>query len=683
MPSIPRPSSGNNLATHHHATNMGSKLIDSITSVPNTAYYMFMGVHVPLSNTSNLSLSDTGDSTYKDCYRNMIQGKRITQHNANLMIRNIPYQTNFAFDMYDDSLDLSDLDYYAIVNAGSFFHVYKVLDNNMGANSTAQPDFAQITGANTQVYQTSDGYRWKYMYTVPDTVVATFGTSEFFPLVPNTSVQAASQDGTLDIIKVEGTGRGYNNYLNGTFASQDITVNGNTLLYALSPTSTSTVNGFYTGCLIYVSSGTGAGSYARIIDYFSNGNGNFIEIDSPFQTAPLNGSQYQIYPEVVVVGSGSETTNVVARALVNSLASNSIYRVEVINQGADYNYFVANAVANGVVGVGANAILRPIYPPFGGHGYDPASELLAEQVCFSMRFSNSEANTILTTNQFQQIGILKDPLFANVNLKLDGVSGTFLLNEPVYKVTPVLLDAAANVSTSSNVVTCATANFQSQLQADQNVYLVSNDELDYCMVKVTSVLNATAIQIASNSLFSCTSTTIYAANESSKGYVLSLDAAANLFITNVSGLMDPGDTVIGYSSGCKATVNAVYRNDVTRDFDTFIQLYKYAGTLHSGSFQENEIVYQSNISTSNASLHSTVVNGSDITLYTSNQVGIFDVLLGRNIVGNTSAAIATPSLRYSPELVFGSGQVIYIENISPGITRQATQSETLKIIFEF
>ena len=37
--------------------------------------------------------------------------------------------------------------------------------NNQGANSTVSPNFAEVD-SNDEVYQTSDGYIWKYMYSV-------------------------------------------------------------------------------------------------------------------------------------------------------------------------------------------------------------------------------------------------------------------------------------------------------------------------------------------------------------------------------------------------------------------------------------------------------------------------------------------------------------------------------------
>jgi hypothetical protein len=134
------------------------------------------------------------------------------------------------------------------------------------------------------------------------------------------------------------------------------------------------------------------------------------------------------------------------------------------------------------------------------------------------------------------------------------------------------------------------------------------------------------------------------------------------------------------SSGAKSTINTVTRNGNTKSFDTFVQLYKYVGTLDSGSFINNETVYQNSIDSANGLLHSANLFSGVLTLYTSNQVGQFDT--SNTVIGDNSGAVATISDFYSPELVFGSGEILYLENLEP-VTRSANTKETFQFIFEF
>src|SRR5262249_4160575 len=155
--------------------------------------------------------------------------------------------------------------------------------------------------------QTSDGYRWKYMTSVGSSTVSKFITPSFFPLIANSTVSNNAVDGEIKIIRVEGQGRRYNNYLDGTFISADIRIEGDPTLFNLSNTSLNTTNGYYTGCILYMTSGAAVGEYRTVTDYQANSTGNIIRVDQQFINTPDNGSAYQLRPQVVVVGDGSET----------------------------------------------------------------------------------------------------------------------------------------------------------------------------------------------------------------------------------------------------------------------------------------------------------------------------------------------------------------------------------------
>ena len=155
-----------------------------------------------------------------------------------------------------------------------------------------------------------------------------------------------------------------------------------------------------------------------------------------------------------------------------------------------------------------------------------------------------------------------------------------------------------------------------------------------------------------------------------------------LIINNVHGLIQSNDILIGNTSGGRIIANNIIRNGEEKDFNTFMNLYKYIGTLNSGSFEENEIIYQESLNTSNAILHSANIDGGTLTLQCSNQVGIFDINSSATIIGNTSSAEATITQKYGPEIIFGSGSVLFLENITP-VIRSANTNETFQLIFEF
>ncbi len=660
--------------------NLAQDFVDDVVHDEDNNFYFFIVDHTDHANSVVQLLDDMTKTTTEDTFRNMIQGKRISNNDIRLMIRNIPWESNKAFTMYDDEVDLTDEDFYAIVNAASNYHVFKCLDNNGGVNSTSQPDFADISGANTEFYRTADGYAWKYMYSVTSGVVARFGTSNNFPVQANTEVQDLAVHGSIDVVKIEDGGLRYNNYLTGTFAGADIQVGGDPVVFQVSNSVVSGTNGFYTGCLLYISSGTGVGQYEYIEDYYANSFGNYIRLADTLGITPENGSTFQINPAVHVLGQGSQASNVVARALINSVASNAIYLVEVLDKAAGYQYATANVVANAVVGVTRTANLRPIHAPPGGHGFNPARELLCSKAQISVQLSNNEQNTVLVANKFQNFGIIRNPLFANVHFDLANVEGTFLDSESVRKMRSINITKVAAVNSLSTLITAADADFTLTFEAGDFVYLTIADGTSNQLAVVNNVVNATALYLTINAYFDSSVGYINIVNTHANCYVQNVVSAESFKATNVHGQIIAGDFIIGERSGAVAYIDTVTRNDVVKNYQTFVALHKYNGVVTFGSFEENEVVYQGNLATANALLHSIVDDGANTIIYVSNQVGL--MVRNETIVGNTSGAVLAVSNTYCSELVYGSGDIIYLENID-AVTRQEDQTEKFKISFQF
>lgn len=773
------------LVSKNHRLHSARQLIESINEPANTAYYVFFGNHLEYANTSEIPQPvDSVSETVIDVYRNMIYGKRISENDVKLMIPRNNYTSNKVYDMYDDTVGESNValfssNYYAVVNADAYYHVFKCLDNNRGTNSTVQPEFAEID-VSDEVYQTSDGYVWKYMYSVDNATVAKFATTDYFPVVANTLVSNAAKEGIINVIKVETAGRGYDNYCNGTFRADDLRLNGNSLVYSINASLTAnTANDYYNGCYLYISAGTGVGQYSKITSYVVNSTVKSIVLDNTLETPPQSDSTFEIFPGVKITGDGTQSVNAVARAIVNT-AGNTIQRIEMLNLGSGYKYAVAEVVANPVVGVTANAVLRPIYSPPNGHGYDAAAELGATRVGFTAKFANTDVGLPLT-NEYRTLGILKDPLFSNVTINYTSATGTFTPDEHVYKVeSGVMINDNATINTTSAIVTAA-ADFVNQLDVGEFIYIT--DASQYQLTTVNSIVNSSYFTIKSNGYFNTSTAKIYKtnigatttsinisptvlagtlsvnttspnadgtstsftttllpgskifvygnssgageiktvvsvenntrivlnsnlsfANTTAKAQVLnytitsSVDsgiqaavghvtsvATGSLVASNVAGIFKTGDFIIGETSGATGVVTTVQRSGVSKDFNTFVQMYKYIGTPVSGTFTQDEIVFQSETNDyadayANGRLHSVTGAGGSTNYFVTGQVGVFNTSV--NLLGANSDASALVTNKYSPELVFGSGEVIYLEKIDP-ITRSNTGSETIKFIFEF
>ncbi len=666
--------SNTNLITNNFKYQRVSRLIDDVT---NNQYYLFVGDFIPHDNVTLQTISDDVNDTLVNAYHNMIMGKIVLTTDVFPVIKNIPWQTQL-FAMYDDQdTNLAAEKFYCTVNEGSYYHIWKCLDNNNGANSTVQPSFA--AGATSPLYQTSDGYRWKYMTSVAAATVSKFLTTDpYFPLVSNSSVTSVSLNGKIDIIAIQANAQGkwYNNYIDGSFSGNDIRINGDSTLFNISNNIVNHTNGYYTGCILYLTGGIGQGQYATIIDYGANATGNIIKTNQQFLVSPQNGTTYEIRPQVAVVGDGSQTINCVARALVNAVNSNSVYRIEVLNTGAGYTVASANVTANDVVGLDDDfiTVIRPIIGPFGGHGYDVFNELYCADAEFSVTLSNTENSTLPTTNIYQQIGILRNPLFQDVEIDFTASTGNFSNGEQLFVINPQQFASNTTVNANSVFISCNNAAFLNQVAANDYVMISSLNTALNQLTQVNVVTNASSINVSSNVLFSCTQSILYYPNITANCLVSNVTNSTVVTVTNCPPVLETGTVMIGIQSGTLAMVNFIKRNNVVKFFDTFIQLHKYDATSVSGSFIQSERVFQGN---SYGYLHH--VDGTG--MYLSEMTQTFQANT-TNVRGETSGAIATLTKKYKRETMFGAGSIQYLENISP-VTRANTQNETFQIVVHF
>lgn len=589
------------LLTNNFKLHSARQLYESF-ALPANTYYVFAGKSTPYANGDS-SIPQPNNSvaaTYYDVHRNMLFGKKVSQSDVAFVTKRYDWVSGTVYDEYDDRVDLTDKKFYVVVSSGSQYHVFKVLSNNGGAPSIYPPE-ASSTSPDDEFYSTADGYVWKLMYTMEKTAFEKFASTSYMPVVANNEVQNSAVEGCIDVVKIQYSGSHYNSTLQGIFSTSDVNVGGIPTLYNLSSSTASSNNDFYNLSYIYISSGTGAGQVRTIQDYAVDAYNKTITIDSPFNPPPDNTSHYQITPSVILVGDGS---GAVARALVNTASSNSIYAVEVLNRGAGYTY-VVGVVQGNTGGVSNAATVTVSFPPPGGHGADPLAELNASALCISTTFSNNEIGTIPTSNDFRVVGLLRDPMYANVELSL----------------------------------TTSTA------EAFDDAELVT--------------------QLPSGAI----------------GVVTSRSSDV-LRLSNVKGTFVSGQIVQGQTSNASANVSSLLVSGVSKSFNTFDQRYRYVGDVVYSQFIEDEEVVQLDAQYQNEQLFGKANwhSADDNYVYLTNLQGIINP--ANTIVGSTSGAVANLVSKVYPDLVERSGDVLYIENMSP-IPRSNNQTEQVKLILKF
>ncbi len=660
----------------------------------NAAYYVFAAKHTPFgagqgggSDEIPPVPQDTVVSSIQ-VYNDMIFGKKIKNDSVINMIKRYEWIENNVYDMYrDNDTELASKQFYVVIDDSVELNVYKCLFNNNGAKSTQKP----FGKDNTPIEFPQDGYIWKYMFTVDQFNIRKFATSEYVPVTPNEEVANSAVTGSIEIITVDNSGAGYNNYTIGQFPDTASIAVGSNLKFALD-VSASSINTFYKNCLIRMTSGVATNEYRLITDYTITNGQKVITIDRAFNNRPNAGDEYEIFPNVFVYDvSGTSTANCVARAIVNSAIGNAISRVEVLNTGSGYRLATAKIKTANIVSVTSNAVVTPIISPPGGHGSNINNELFGRFVGISSSFiGNNEP--LSANNDYRTVGLLKNPQYANVNITLDAgsIRGSFITNETVYRYKPVRL--YGNVSVSANsLVTGTDTSFIDTFRTNDRVIITNG--ISNIFANVQSITSDTLLSIDKEPVFTGSNCAIYLVEAVKFGKVIDYNSI-NISLTNVDPVgLEVSSYLLGEVSSCTARVSntAAYVRVNGRDadeFNAFNQLTTFVGSFTStAEFIEDEFLIQDtdDIDTSpTARVHSYRDNPGSANdyLYVTNVSNVFDLNGVAVIRGLTSNAYFDARYKYNGEIVPDSGEILYLENLKP-ITRDIKQTETVKLILEF
>ena len=448
-----------------------------VDSFANNDYFVYAGKHTPYPGSD--AVLTTPDNSIKstniDVYDNMIFAKRISSADVVHVVNKYLWSSNTFFYKYDHTDgDLYNKKFYTVVDEGTEFNVYKCLFNASNSsilvNSTVSP-----TGKDLTPVPTGDDYIWKYMYSITKTQYEKFATTNYMPVIANTTIQNAAVPGTIEVVDIIDRGARYDNYIeNGVFRTTDLSAGAGVNTIYGAPDTAEAEDDYYRGCVIKITaSSVGAtNQYRRIVDYRGVGGQKIFTLDTPFTIAPAAGDEYEVYPYVFVWGDGSETISAEGRAIIDSASSNSVVEIEMLNVGAGYRYgesyigqtptTVPVTINSAFIDLPASvknnanfraATLQPILSPDGGHGSNPLAELGAKRVCISTKFVNSVDGP--SQNDFRQVGILKNPLYTNVDVILKAantIGGTFNIGETVYQFKQYKLLGNVSITASSNTI---------------------------------------------------------------------------------------------------------------------------------------------------------------------------------------------------------------------------------------
>lgn len=188
---------------------------ESVSEPQSSNVYLTFGKSSSWANDAAPPQANTSTVEHNDIWKNMIGGKRISGNNIRHAIPRVDWTSGVVYEAYSDTNDsLEQLNinnqFYVLT---SEHNVYKCLSNNGGVPSTIMPNIL----VTTTHFQTSDGYIWKYMYSLNAEEKLRFLTSSFMPVKTISEsdnsqqwlVQENSIDGAIHVIDVLNGGSNY------------------------------------------------------------------------------------------------------------------------------------------------------------------------------------------------------------------------------------------------------------------------------------------------------------------------------------------------------------------------------------------------------------------------------------------------------------------------------------------
>ncbi len=428
---------------------------DFIADISTNNYFVFA------SSINNVSTSLNSAASSKLFLEKTLFGKKISASDVKYMIPKRIWAPGVVYDQYDDTKDLTTLDFYVISEPDSEsgdYNVFKCIDNNAGGISIDKPTYDSDLSLSNYILRTSDNYIWKFMYSVKSSEYSFYRTKNLFPIIDSTSVQQIAKTG-IDLIIVENpdNNNGYES-LSSTINTIGSDVSGSKRIFinVNSGETFNPTNGYYKDYSFYVSSSNGVTSKLYTITNSGIRNSDqrpYVEI------ANYNGEitnigtvvwSYSILPRVEIVGDGAGAT---AIPIMNG---SKIKSVKILTNGVNYTRAIARIVKPNLGFEPASSAsgdvtckLRVVKSPgahFGastGHGSNPAIELNSRYILLTTELTGVDDLVIPTSNTYSKLGLVRNPTFTSATTIFD--------NRIKVRVSSVNQLAVGNIITQSGV----------------------------------------------------------------------------------------------------------------------------------------------------------------------------------------------------------------------------------------
>lgn len=398
-------------------------------TLPENNYYIFgssVDSHNQIANTQ---------AQKREFQRRIIFGNKLTERDIKYVFNLNPWTNGTIYDQFDDTIDLTDSNFYVTVLDGNFgeasYKVYKCLRNNARTPSTIRPSTSnELVDSNFEL-SLSDGYVWKYMFEVPATEYTIYATTTGLPYVANTEVQANTSE-SISSVEIEQTQTALfsdyalgNAYLNSVI-EDDSSLNQYRLEVVTTIAPRSIEDAYENMTLRFVNTGdiyTIVGSaIPDIPDLDVTENRRlylYIQSENSLINEYSQGANVSISPKINV--SKSTGTQASAYGILDS--QGTLTKVEFIDKGSEYKFADASLVLPPTLEAQKNqagegyvdTVLRAICSPRGGHGSDPINELFMSKLAIITNFYTDSGRNTPDSNFYTKVGLIKNPTFKDGN----------------------------------------------------------------------------------------------------------------------------------------------------------------------------------------------------------------------------------------------------------------------------
>jgi len=263
--------------------NLVVDLIKANDSDASNKYYAAIG-RSEAWNDSDVSPTPLRTKSEENDFRNSMQSMKLVA-DVSLVIPRYNWSSGTFYSAYDDT-QVGNTNAYYVVNANQ--QVYMVLRASVSATGTAVASTVEPTGNTTGTpFKTSDGYVWKFMYSISATDANKFQSANFIPVksipftninssvaeVEQKAVQDAAVHGQIIGYGIESAGAGYG-------SAPTLTVQGN----GSNAAATATISG---GQVVKVEVADSSDASLKIASFGSGYDYANVEVSGGSPTKPV------------------------------------------------------------------------------------------------------------------------------------------------------------------------------------------------------------------------------------------------------------------------------------------------------------------------------------------------------------------------------------------------------------